>query len=278
MKSNPSDLPPEFADAIARARPRLGRLGSTILFFPTLGSTNDAAASHIADRSPVVGADLGRPCAEGLVVVADEQTAGRGRRGHAWFSPPGSGLYVSVVLVPARARVDPARATRLLTLAVGVALAEAIDSSAGLRVDLKWPNDLYVARRKLAGILAEASGDAVIVGYGINVTATSFPPDLRGRATSLESELGRVCDRPALLAETLTSLAARYADLLEGRFDAILDAWRRRAPSAQGARVTWTTPGGPVTGVTAGIDDEGALLVRVGDRIERIVAGELQWL
>jgi len=214
---------------------------------------------------------------EGVVVVADEQTAGRGRRGHSWFSPPGSGLYVSVVLVPSRACVDPARATRLLTLAVGVALAEAVEAAAGLRVDLKWPNDLYVARRKLAGILAEASGDAVVVGYGINVTATSFPPELRDRATSMESELGRACDRPALLAETLAAIAGRYADLLEGRFDAILDAWRRCAPAANGARVTWTTPGGEVSGVTAGIDDDGALLVRSADRVERIVGGELKW-
>ncbi|MBZ5558398.1 MAG: biotin--[acetyl-CoA-carboxylase] ligase [Acidobacteriia bacterium] len=277
MKSNPSDydLPVEFADAIARARPRLGRLGSTILFHASIGSTNDAAASRAAARSPERLAL--QPSPEGLVVFADEQTAGRGRRGHTWFSPPGSGLYVSVVLAPGRARVDPERATRLLTLAVGVALADAVEAAAGLRVDLKWPNDLYVARRKLAGILAEAAGDAVVVGYGVNVTAASFPPDLRDRATSLESELGRACDRAVLFAETLAALDARYADLLEGRFDAILDAWRRRAPSAHGGRVRWTTPDGEASGVTAGIDDEGALLVRVGERIERIVAGELRW-
>jgi BirA family biotin operon repressor/biotin-[acetyl-CoA-carboxylase] ligase len=268
------DLPPEFAAALERVRPRLGSLGSSIAFYPTIGSTNEVALARSAALSGLPEVSDTR---EGLVVVADEQTAGRGRRGHTWFSPPGSGLYVSVVLTPARARVNPARATRLLTLGVGVALAEAIAASTGLRVDLKWPNDLYVARRKLAGILAEASGDAVVVGYGINVTATSFPPDLRDRATSLESELGRACDRPALLAETLAALETRYADLLEGRFDAILDAWRRRAPSANGARVTWITPGGPVSGVTAGIDDDGALLVRSGERTERIVAGELKW-
>jgi BirA family biotin operon repressor/biotin-[acetyl-CoA-carboxylase] ligase len=278
LRSNPSDgrpeglrgdLPVEFADAIARARPRLVRLASSIAFFSTIGSTNDAASSAVTRGI--------QPGDDGLVILADQQTAGRGRRGHAWFSPAGSGLYVSVVLAPARARVDPPRATRLLTLAAGVALADAIDSAAGLRVDLKWPNDLYVARRKLGGILAEAADDMVVVGYGINVAATSFPPDLRDRATSLESELGRSCDRAVLLAETLAALDARYADLLEGRFDAILDAWRRRAPAANGAQVTWTTPAGFTTGVTAGIDDEGGLLVRVGDRIERIVAGELTW-
>jgi BirA family biotin operon repressor/biotin-[acetyl-CoA-carboxylase] ligase len=217
------------------------------------------------------------------VVIAGEQTAGRGRRGHAWFSPPGSGLYVSVVLAPARARVDPARATTLLTLAAGVALAEAIEAATALRVAIKWPNDLVVSRRKLAGILAEgvpsAGGvDAIILGYGINVAPAVYPPELGDRATSLESELGRTVDRAALCAETLLSLARRYADLLDGRFDAILDAWRTRAPGSRGARVVWQAASGPQAGLTAGIDERGALLVRVGDRIERIVAGEISWL
>jgi BirA family transcriptional regulator, biotin operon repressor / biotin---[acetyl-CoA-carboxylase] ligase len=270
LKSNPPD---DLVDAIARARPRLGRLASTVLFFDTIGSTNDEAARHPPAPSP-----------EGLVVVADEQTAGRGRRGHTWFSPSGSGLYVSVVLAPATATSDPARATTLLTLAAGVALAEGIEQAAGLRVDLTWPNDLLVCRRKLAGILAESSGsvgdrsDTVVVGYGINVRPTAFPPELRDRATSLESELGRAVDRHHVLAETLAALSRRYEDLLAGRFDAILDAWRRLAPGASGARVTWTSNAGESSGVTAGIDDLGALLVRVDDRIERIVSGEVAWL
>jgi BirA family biotin operon repressor/biotin-[acetyl-CoA-carboxylase] ligase len=233
-----------------------------VQFFPTLGSTNDAAAS-LPHRA---------------VVVAEQQTGGRGRRGHTWFSPPGAGLYVSVVLAPGTARVDPPRATMLLTLAAGVALAEGVEAATGLSVDLKWPNDLLVSRRKLAGILAEGNGDTVVLGYGINVLATAFPPELRDRATSLESELGRAVDRDLVLGETLGALSQRYDDLLDGRFDAILDAWRRRAPRASGARVTWTTNEGPRSGVTAGIDDQGALLVRAGDRIERIVSGEVNWL
>jgi BirA family biotin operon repressor/biotin-[acetyl-CoA-carboxylase] ligase len=272
LKSNPPD---EWTAAIEGARPRLGRLASTVLYFDTIGSTNDEAA----ERSAKAVAPL---APEGLVVVADEQTAGRGRRGHTWFSPPGSGLYVSVVLVPASS-VDPARATMLLTLAAGVALAEGIEAAAGVACDLKWPNDLQVARRKLCGILAESSGgrgapDTVVVGYGINVLATAFPPELRDRATSLETEMGRAIDRHDLLAETLAALSHRYEDLLAGRFDAILDAWRRLAPGATGARVTWSTNAGSLTGVTAGIDHLGALLVRVGDHIERIVSGEVAWL
>jgi len=265
-------LPAELEDALAAARSRLGRIGSRVIYFPVIGSTNDVAAVLAA-----------RTDCEGAVVIADQQTAGRGRRGREWFSPAGGGLYVSVVLTPGRAGQHGSRATRMLTLAAGVALAEAIEVATGLWVDVKWPNDLYVAQRKLGGILAEtAGGDAspqpIILGFGINVAPVRYPPGLRGRATSLESELGREVVRAALLVESMASLARRYDDLLEGRFDAILDAWRARAPSSLGARVTWTTAVGPEQGVTSGIDDEGALLVRVGERVERIIAGELTWL
>ena len=266
--------PPDFADAIGRVR--LGRLASRILFYPTIGSTNDVAAALANHEGDV----------EGVVVSADEQTAGRGRRGHVWHSPPGSGLYVSVILEPGAARVDPDRATMLVTLMAGVALVEGILAATGLQPDLKWPNDLVVGRRKLAGILSEGVGasiaggrvSTVVVGYGINIAQTAYPPEVAARATSLESELGRSIDRAIVFAQTLASLASRYDDLLAGRFDAILEAWRRRAPAAAGARVRWTSPAGPQSGVTAGIDERGALLVRIGDRIERIVAGEIEWL
>ena len=272
MSSNPSSLPPEIAEAIAGVRPRLGRVGGSIFYYPVIGSTNDVAAALAAEGGE----------REGLVVVADRQTAGRGRRGRAWFSPAGSGLYVSIVLAPGRARVDPVRATLLLTLAAGVALAEAVHAATALAPAIKWPNDLLVGRRKLAGILGEAAATdegvaSVVLGYGINVGPMAYPPDLADRATSLETELGRPTDRAALLAETLAAMARRYDDLLDGRFDAILDAWRARAPGAAGARVAWTSPAGPRSGVTAGIDDRGALLVRTSEGTERIVSGELSW-
>jgi BirA family transcriptional regulator, biotin operon repressor / biotin---[acetyl-CoA-carboxylase] ligase len=237
-----------------------------ITHFATVSSTNDVAAT----------------LPEGAVVVADEQTAGRGRRGRQWFSPRGSGLYVSVVVAPSRS-IDAARATALLTLAAGVAVAEGIGAAAGLPVQLKWPNDLYVGGRKLGGILAEAAttGGAVeraVVGFGINIGNAAYPPDVADRATSIERELGgRPVDRERVLHGALASLAQRYDDLLAGRFDGILDAWRARAPTAAGARVTWTSAAGPVDGVTAGIDAAGALLVHAGGRTERIVAGEITW-
>ena len=279
MKSNFSSdaLPREFAEALERARDRLGRLGTRVLYFSSTPSTSEVAAAIAAGPDP-----------EGVVVIAERQTAGRGRFGRTWFSPPSSGLYASVVLVPGRARVDPTRAKMLLTLTAGVALAEAIEVLTGLRADVKWPNDLYVARRKLGGILAEGVPRAahggplevlnVVIGYGINVRPAAYPPELRDRATSLESELGRPIDRVQLFIETLVALARRYADLLRGEYDAILDAWRQRAPASVGTRVMWATPSGVRSGVTAGIDDHGALLVQTGGRVERIVAGELTWM
>ena len=262
-------LPAHFADAFEAVRVRMAPLGRRVLFFHRIASTNDVALALAADAGT-----------EGLVVLADEQTAGRGRQGRIWHSPPGTGLYVSIVLRPARARIEGGRAAGLLTLTAGVALAEAVEVVTALRVDIKWPNDLLVGRRKLAGILAEsAAGDLaqIVLGYGLNVSAGALPAAVDRRATSLESELGRSVDRAALCAETLAAISTRYRDLLDGRFDAILDAWRNRSPSSRGARVSWNTPAGAQSGVTDGIDERGALLVRVSDRVERIVGGELTW-
>jgi BirA family biotin operon repressor/biotin-[acetyl-CoA-carboxylase] ligase len=262
----PSDLqPPALIEALDRVKSRLGVLESVVHYFESTSSTNDQALA------------LAR---EGVVVLADAQTAGRGRRGHVWFSPSGSGLYVSVVLAPARARVDPERATKLVTLMAGLAVAEGIEAATGLRAEVKWPNDLYRGVRKLGGILAEASASParlVVVGYGVNVLPAAYPPELRSRATSLESELGHPIERFWVLSETLVAVAARYADLLDGKYDAILDAWRGRAPTATGASVAWATPLGTMSGTTSGIDEDGALLVRTDAGLERIVAGELQW-
>jgi len=197
MQVSPSDLPGEFARALARSSGRFGRLGAPVLYFSSIGSTNDVAMA-IAASGP----------AEGATVVADGQTSGRGRRGHAWFSPAGSGLYVSVVLTPA-ASTAAERALRLTTMTAGLALAEGIERQTGLRADIKWPNDLFVGKRKLAGILAEGvMPDArthrgspvqrdvhVVLGYGINVEPAPFPRELSDRVTSLTSELNKILNK-----------------------------------------------------------------------------------
>jgi len=271
--------PGDIAEAIDRVRPRIGPFAARLLYFDAVPSTND-----VAYRAAASGAE------EGTTVVAAMQHRGRGRMGRAWHSPPGAGLYVSIVCRP---RLDMpgvaggAGATlagvSALTLVAGVALAESLRSVSGLPVEIKWPNDLLVARRKLCGILAEASVidgvlQHVILGFGINLRLADYPPELADRATSIEAELGRPIERGAVLAEALVALAARYREFGDGRFGAVLGRWRVLSPSSAGATVAWMASDGPRRGTTAGVDDDGALLVRTAAGLERIVAGELTWL
>lgn len=167
--------------------------------------------------------------------------------------------------------------TPLLTLAAGVGVRDGIQAATGLAAGLKWPNDLIVGRRKLAGILAEGLAigtpeQAVIIGVGINVQPASFPPDVAARATSIEGELGRAIDADQVLECVLNELWDRLAEVEERPGD-ILRAWRAASPSAIGTRVEWDGH----HGVTAGIDDAGALLVKTSTSVERIIAGELTW-
>lgn len=170
----------------------------------------------------------------------------------------------------------------LLTLAAGVAVAEAMRTSTGLPAEIKWPNDVMIGRRKLAGILAESAAHAgaepfVVLGFGVNVREAAYPAELAARATSIEAETSRPADRAQILAEILASLAERYADLRAAKFDAILSAWRGLAPSLRSVSIEWDSPTGIMSGRAEDIDAHGALLVRVGDRIERLVAGEVRW-
>jgi BirA family biotin operon repressor/biotin-[acetyl-CoA-carboxylase] ligase len=240
-------------------------------------STMDVAAALAAEGA-----------AHGVVVAAEQQTAGRGRRGSTWVSPPGAGLYFSCIARPfafAKASMDnqapspkpQAPALSLLTLAAGVAVRDGIAAATGLAPDLKWPNDLLVGRRKLAGILAEGLAigtrdQAIVIGVGVNVRPAAYPPDIAARATSIEDELGRAVDRDALLAALLGELWRRLAALEESPGD-ILQAWRAASPTARGARVAWDGR----SGLTSGIDDTGALLVTTPAGVERIIAGELSW-
>jgi BirA family biotin operon repressor/biotin-[acetyl-CoA-carboxylase] ligase len=263
-------LPPDLAAALLASAPRRGPLGDPVYYFSETASTNDVAAALAEHGAP-----------EGATVVAAAQTSGRGRFGRAWFSPPGAGLYVSVVC-------RHVAAAPLLTLAGGVAVADGIHAATGLPVQIKWPNDVVVdggiraRRRKLAGILAEASTGAdglqhVILGFGINLRLAAYPPELADRATSIETELGRPPDDGAVLAETLVGLASLFQRLAAGDAASVLARWRTLAPSAQGTAVQWDTPAGAKSGTAAGIADDGALLVNVGGRVERVISGEVRW-
>ena len=254
-----------FQARLRGAASRLGPFAGRVHHHPRVRSTNDVAALLAGGGAP-----------HGTVVVADEQTAGRGRHGNHWFSPPGAGLYVSVLL-----RIAP---PPVLTLAAGVAVAEALERAAGLDATLEWPNDVVVEaagrRRKVAGILAEAStaGDRVervIVGIGINVRDGAWPAELASRAGSVEGLTGRPVDPAALLVEVLAALAIRCGEVEDGRVAALLARWGALAPSSRGSTVEWSV--GPVRrrGVTEGVDEQGALIVRVGTRRERLCGGEV---
>ena len=256
-----SSLPPEFDEALTRAAGRLGIFSGEPLWFAEVSSTSDVALT-LAERG----------AGEGRLVIANVQSAGRGRHGRAWASPAGAGLYLSAVLRPLP------HAVPLLTIAAGLAVAGGIEAATGLSPRLKWPNDIYIGDRKLAGMLAEAGADFVILGIGINVLPAAYPPDIAARATSLEGELGRAVDRGLLLAECLVSLAARYEGLQRGEAAAIVDAWRQRAASTLGRTVRWDAAGRAREGVAENIDATGALIVRTSSGPVRLISGEVQWI
>jgi BirA family biotin operon repressor/biotin-[acetyl-CoA-carboxylase] ligase len=218
--------------------------------------------------------------AEGTVVAAEEQTHGRGRRGRSWSSPPGAGLYLTFIFHPPLTSAPAVLS--LLTLASGVADRTAVLRATGFRAELKWPNDLMIGKRKLAGILSEGLGigtseQTVLVGIGLNVLAASHPGEIAERATSLESELGRTVERATLFEELLVAMPRAYDALRHGDSDDMLHAWREASPSAVGHTVGWSDGTGAHRGVTVGIDNDGALLVKTARGIERVLAGELTW-
>ena len=214
-------------------------------WFSSLDSTNRHALTAAREGAP-----------DGLVVVADEQTAGRGRLGRTWEAPSGSSLLVSVLL---RRSGDPARTGEpgRVVMAAGVALAEAVAAVAGVDASLKWPNDLVVDDRKLAGLLAEAEGDALVVGAGCNVNWEAFPDELAPTATACNLEAGHVVDRDALLDAFLD----RFAEVLAAG-DAVVDAYRARlATLGRTVRVEHVRDA-DLVGTAVGVTADGALVVR----------------
>ncbi len=189
----------------------------------------------------------------GLVVVADHQTAGRGRLGRTWVAPPGSSLLLSVLLRPD----TPVERRHGLVMAAGLAMAEAVEATTGVVAGLKWPNDLLVGDRKLGGVLAEATGDALVVGIGVNLEWHDVPSELAAIATACNLEGGRPVDRADVLGAFLDRYAVHLADLgsAHARYEARLTTLGRRV------RVEQTT--GELVGVATGIDELGRLVVQL---------------
>jgi len=231
-------------------------MGGNVHAFEKLESTNTTAMKLASDGAP-----------EGTLVVSDAQSAGRGRLGRRWASPPGKNIYASVILRP---EFPPSKAP-LVTLAASVALCRAINSYAGLEARIKWPNDILADGRKLAGILTEMSSEPdrvrhVVIGMGVNVNSRpgDLPRDVAGTATSIIKLTGRETSRAGLLQQILGELEAVYDRLVADGADGILEDWRKLSDTI-GSKVRVVTQEAEFTGRAIDIDASGALVIERTD-------------
>ena len=241
----------------------MGVLKPKVLRFESLPSTNTEVARLASEGA-----------AEGVSIVADEQTAGRGRLQRTWSSPKGAGLYFSMLLRPKMPQISWPLITFMAALAVGDALLEA----AGVQTDIKWPNDLLSGERKICGILAEAidtpDGRAVILGIGINLTQNAFPPELANVATSVAEVVGHPADREQILVALLDALSRWYFRLDEP--GQIVDAWSNRSSYAMGKLVQVSNGDAFWEGTTSGVEPDGALRLRTSSgEIKLVRAGDV---
>jgi BirA family transcriptional regulator, biotin operon repressor / biotin---[acetyl-CoA-carboxylase] ligase len=242
-------------------------VGRDIRVFQETTSTNDVIEKLARDGVK-----------EGVAVFAESQTKGRGRLGRKWMSPPKSGLWFSVLLRP---ELRPQEATQL-TVASATALRRAIELHTGLKVEIKWPNDILVRNRKVAGILTELSAELdrikhVILGIGVNVNLDSsdFPPELRPHATSLKAELGKTVPRPELAVAILRELDLDYAHITNGRFATVADEWELHCTTIT-HDVVIRTGERQLRGRAESLGEDGALLLRTDHgRLERVIGGDV---
>jgi BirA family biotin operon repressor/biotin-[acetyl-CoA-carboxylase] ligase len=228
-------------------------IGSPRVHYRVTDSTNERAR-ELADQGAL----------HGTLVTADEQESGRGRQGRVWSAPPGTAVLMSLILRD----LDERHA--LLPLAAAVAVCEACEGAGPVTPAVKWPNDVWIDRKKVAGILIEGRPQAgwAVLGVGVNVTTDAFPDDLAEIATSL-----RLAGVETTPAQVLDALLASLNEWLDAPHDAVLAAWRER-DALKGERVRWS--GGE--GVAAGIDDSGAFLVETDDGRVTLDAGEVHLL
>ncbi len=243
-------------------------VGQEVVHFNTTGSTNSEASKL---------ADAGAP--EGVLVVAESQTAGRGRLGRSWSSPPNLNFYGSFILRPSLPPVAAAQ----VTLLTGLCVARTIESVTGYRPRIKWPNDVLAGDLKVCGILTESSSELdrvnwLVIGIGVNLNVEKFPDELKSIATSLRITTGKPVDRAAFARELCTQLEAHYLRFVTEGFAPFRDDWERFARMA-GEVVRVGTGTETIEGRSLGLDSDGFLQVETPDgRLVRIVAGDVTLL
>lgn len=255
------------ADDLRSLLPDVKIVGRDIRVFQETTSTNDVIEKLARDGVQ-----------EGVVVFAESQTKGRGRLGRKWISPANKGLWFSVLLRP---DIHPQAATQL-TLAAATALARAIFLQTNLSPEIKWPNDILIRGKKVAGILTELSAELdrvkyLILGIGVdvNLNASEFPAELRKLATSLKIETSRAFNRAELAAAILAELDFDYARICQGQFESVADEWQERCTTI-GNNVTIRVGDRSVQGRAESLDADGALLLRTQHgRLERIIGGDV---
>ena len=255
-----SDAPYDLAELASSLRSTF--FANKLHYFSDIDSTNTQAM-----QAANAGAE------EGTLFLADQQSAGRGRNGHGWHSVSGSAILVSIVLRP---RIAPSQAL-WLSLMAGVAAHEAIQNTCGIASDLRWPNDLLIARKKVCGILTEISTDAeqlryAVIGIGVNVNQHSFPPQIASLATSLEIETGKEWSRTELLIKLLKSLEAGYQRALLLGNQALIRSVEQISSYVRSKRVRVDESGG-YEGVTDGLDERGFLRVQTSEGVRTVISG-----
>ena len=255
------------ADSI-RLQLKSAKMGSSIHYYETVASTQRIANELANNGAP-----------EGTIVVADEQTAGRGRLARQWVSPKGTGIWMSLILKP----VIPIFQAPQLTLLSAVAAVQGIEEATGVKPQIKWPNDLLLDGRKLAGILTEMQAEAdgihsIIMGIGINVNQqqNDFPQELQPIATSLAIRTGTTHSREACIAAILSNFESLYSRYCQSGFSEIKPLWEKHAISI-GKVITAVTSRERITGTALGITDEGVLLMKdAGGTIHRIFSADIE--
>lgn len=240
-------------------------IGKSVFCYQSVGSTNDVAHRFAKDGAR-----------SGTIIIAEFQTMGRGRNAKKWVAQRGENIIASVILRP---NIPLERLTHLPLLA-SLSIAQAIEEIVGIRTEIKWPNDVLIRRKKVAGALIETSAqsgvvDYVVVGIGLNVNQSEFPDELAERATSLLLETGEVYDQATLFVSLMKFLDANYARLKSGNTDALLDMWRAHCEMF-GKRITFCQGDSKQEGIALDIDERGFLKVRIGQKEELLSQAEIQ--
>ena len=237
-------------------------LGTQFLLFESVNSTNEYAKKNVGVND--------------TVVLAEKQTAGRGRLGRDWVAPSGKGILMSVVLLP-----EPGFSVSLLNLAAGVALCESLQALYSMRTTVRWPNDVFVSQKKIAGVLAETQFrgsdlSKFILGIGLNVhqDQDDFPDELRKPATSVQEETSLTIDRNLLISSILQSLDSKIRLLKTGNPDLILQEWRAQSDQI-GRQVKFISNTDEKVGIFKDLAEHGAVILEIDGQKEEVTAGEI---